>query len=228
MRRNLRARKEYYRKLISALAEKAMTQEIMFHLMTRWLWRLRRVQKAIKTFLAMRRLYYMHTKMNWALAEISLHQASAKTRTFATDLLEGKKSTPDKIKEYYIRFCIQKKMIRYFFDVRNYKRTCKELQSDHDEKRLEKEAEMVLKGEYSIEEEELVLPPAPVLNLQLTKDDFREMIAEAEKNRLNWDQIQQHVEQPFDRRRPSKVAVVAYNDRRKSKAGFRTRSPTVN
>ena len=72
------------------------------------------------------------------------------------------------------------------------------------------------------------LPPAPVLSLVLSKEEFKELILEAEKNRLNWDKIQHHVEQPLDRRRLSSKAVVPYEARRKTKQEFRTRSPTVN
>ena len=216
MKRWLKARKEQHRQLIAHVTEHGLTQELIFQLMIRWLGKLRVVQRAIRSFLRTRRLFYVQGKMSWALTEVSLLKTTAKSRTFATEYLEGRASIPEKIKEYYIRLCVQKKLIRFFYDLRNHHKLCREKREEYS-------------AHHDGDSSDLkALPPAPVLSLVLSKEEFKELILEAEKNRLNWDKIQHHVEQPLDRRRLSSKAVVPYEARRKTKQEFRTRSPTVN
>ena len=217
IKRWVRSRKDTHRQLIASSIEQGLTQELIFQLMLRWQGKLRVVQRAIRIFLKQRRLFYIQGKMSWALTEISLLKNTAKSRTFATEYLEGRASIPEKIKEYYIRMCVQKKLIRFFYELRNHRKACAEIRADYAEQH---------DGSSKLEPE--TLPPAPVLSLGLSKEEFKELVTEAEKNRLNWDRIQHHVEQPLDRRRMSSKVVIPYGDRRKSKQEFRARSPTVN
>lgn len=186
-KRWVRSRSSQYKVLITNLVEKAITQDIIFQLMVRWLAQLRKAQTAIRRFLARRRLMYIQAKMGWAIAEVSLKKNS-KTRTFATDVFE-KPSIPDKVKEHYIRAYIQKKSIAFFNELGKYKRFCEKVARQYEARRCERQAELVMRGEVRETDEEVSFPTPPVLLLGLTKDDFKAMIIEAEKNRLNWDKI---------------------------------------
>lgn len=181
------SRSSQYKALIVSLVEKAITQDIIFQLMVRWLAQLRRAQTAIRRFLARRRLMYIQAKMGWAIAEVSLKKNS-KSRTFATDVFE-KPSIPDKVKEHYIRAYIQKKSLVFFNELAKYRRFCEKVSQQYEARRCERQAEQVMRGEVRETDEEVSLPAPPVLFLGLTKDDFKAMIVEAEKNRLNWDKI---------------------------------------
>jgi len=180
-------RSTQYQSLIVNLVEKAMTQDVIFQLMVRWLGQLHKVQVAIRRFLARRRLMYIQAKMGWAIAEVSLKK-NAKSRVFATEIFE-KPSIPDKVKEHYIRAYIQKKSLAFFSDLAKYRRICEKVARQYEARRCERQAEMIMRGEAGEEEEGLLLPASPVLFLGLMKDDFKVMIVEAEKNRLNWDKI---------------------------------------
>ena len=216
IKRWLRKAESQHRLTITNSIEYCLTQELMTQLMVRWLGKLRVVQRTIRSFLKTRRLFYIQGKMSWALTEVSMLKTSAKSRTFATEYFEGRASIPDKIKEYYIRLCVQKKLIRFFYEMRNYKKLCAEIKTEYAAQHA---------GEIPDSD---AFPPVPSLCLTLSKEEFKELIMEAERNRLNWDKIQRHVEQPFDRRRPSSRVVIPYDSRRKSKQEFRARSPTVN
>jgi hypothetical protein len=130
---------------------------------------------------------YIQAKMGWAIAEVSLRKNS-KSRTFATDVFE-KPSIPDKVKEHYIRAYIQKKSLVFFIELAKYRRFCEKVSQQYEARRCERQAEQVMRGEVRETDEEVSLPAPPVLFLGLTKDDFKAMIVEAEKNRLNWDKI---------------------------------------
>lgn len=218
IKRWVRSRKDFHRQLIASSIEQGLTQELISQLLIRWQGKLRVVQRAIRSFLRQRRLFYIQGKMSWALTEISLQKNTAKSRTFATEYLEGRASIPEKIKEYYIRLCVQKKLIRFFYELRNHRKACAEIRAEYAEQHDESSSEL----------EPEAFPPAPVLSLGLSQEEFKQLVLEAEKNRLNWDKIQHHVEQPLDRRRLSSKVVIPYGDRRKSKQEFRARSPTVN
>lgn len=186
-RRWVRFRSNHYQSLIVSLVEKAITQDIIFQLMVRWLGQLHKVQIATRRFLARRRLMYIQAKMGWAIAEVSLKK-NAKSRVFATEVFE-KPSIPDKVKEYYIRTSIQKKSLAFFSELAKYRRICEKAARQYEALRCERQAELIMRGEAGEEEEALYFPTPPVLFLGLTKDDFKAMIVEAEKNRLNWDKI---------------------------------------
>ena len=177
----------HYKALVVNLTEMALTQDVIFQLMVRWLGKLYKVQATIRRFLIRRKLMYVQAKMGWAMTEISLRK-NTKSRTFSTEVFE-KSSIPDRIKEHYIRVCIQKKAIAYFNELAKYREMCVQVMRRHDARRCDREAELVLKGVVGETEEELELPSPPTLFLGLTKDDFKTMIVEAEKNRLNWDKI---------------------------------------
>ena len=186
----IRKRKQC-REEIASFFEKAMTQDVVYQLMRRWVRNLLMVQRAVKQFLTSRKLMYATLKHTWNLTEVEIHKNLAKSKAFQTDFAyEGLSSIPEVVKDYYLRGGLQQKFIAYFEEVKKYRTECERLRKLHQENSLETAAEAILLG---LKPEDLYyeVPLPPVFTVYLTKSDVKGLILEAETNRLNWDKIMQ-------------------------------------
>lgn len=175
-------KKQTFREVIVQSIERTLTQEVIYNLHRRWMRSLLRVQRAIRHFVACRRVLYLTSRQVWTQLEANLQKKQSKSRA---DIDGTLLIVPERVRDSYLRQAVRKKSVAFFKALEKYQAECVRITDKHREEKLDLAAQAIMSGE-PLPSPRLCLPQAPLFLLYLSKRTIETLILDANAHRFQW------------------------------------------